>query len=87
MGVDSCFSEKGSGLRITTHYFDRAELMLLCELLHRKYSIETSMRRSCHGDQTLYIKENSAERWATLVQSFMLDSITYKLGKYKKGNL
>jgi LAGLIDADG DNA endonuclease family/NADH-Ubiquinone oxidoreductase (complex I), chain 5 N-terminus len=76
-------SKFGTGFKISTHCFIFNELEQFCTLLKWKYNINCSIN-SDRDYWTLYIKKDSAQRFANLVEPYMLDSMKYKLGSYSR---
>lgn len=83
MDDGSCFSGNRTGLRIATNCFLLEELVLLQDLLYRKYNIKTSLHRD-KNYYVLYIKAESAYHFAELVEPHMVNSMKYKLGVYSQ---
>jgi LAGLIDADG DNA endonuclease family/NADH-Ubiquinone oxidoreductase (complex I), chain 5 N-terminus len=78
-------SQLGSGFKIATNCFIFTELEQLSHLLYDKYNLNCHLSKD-KLNWTIYIKKNSAKNFANLIESYMFNSMKYKLGIYSQYN-
>jgi len=76
-------SKLGLGFKLATNCFIRSELEELCKLFYIKYKLNCSLQKN-NTDWVIYIKKNSAQNFAALIEPYMLNSMKYKLGIYSQ---
>jgi len=65
----------GGTISIATCSFEREELELFKEFLHRKYGLETTVTKS----NRIYIKASSSNNFMNLIRPYIIESMQYKL--------
>ena len=74
-------SKLGSGVRIATNNFTLEEVQFLCNVLYKKYNITaTTHVGSKDKGYVLYIHKKSVSLFTSIIISYMLPSMYYKLG-------
>ncbi len=82
MGDGSVKSKECNGRIINTHGFNENEIIKLCQILTRKFSLQTGIRRQKDGLQ-IYISAKSAGVLTKLLTPHLLPYFYYKLPKFK----
>jgi len=76
-------SKLGKGAKIATNCFTTRELEYVCDILHNKYKIITSLHSGgTNKGEVIYIWTKSMPIFSKIVKPFMLPSLHYKLGDY-----
>lgn len=78
MGDGSIKSKECNGRIINTHAFLEIEINKVCQILNRKFALQSSIRRQKDGLQ-IYISAKSAEKLITLITPHLLPYFKYKL--------
>jgi len=76
-------SKFGKSAKFATNCFSLDELKFLCDILHSKFNIRTSIHSGgVNKGYVIYIWVESMPDFSKLVKSLMLPSLHYKLGDY-----
>jgi hypothetical protein len=75
----------GGNTRLTpcTDNFTKEEVLILLEILARKYSIEATIYKRINPNNTVWrirIKKSSMDKLILLVSKYMIPEMLYKLG-------
>jgi len=71
-----------SGLKISTNCFTLKEVELLCKILLEQYNIIANPNKD-RNQWVIYIRAQSMPLLAKIIKPYMVNSMYYKLGKYK----
>ena len=82
MGDGSVKSKECNGRIFNTHCFNEHEVLKLCQILSRKFSLQTSIRRQKDGLQ-IYISAKSARELTKLISPYLLPYFNYKLPRFR----
>jgi len=82
---DGCSLGKFSArLKISSLSFTLKENLTLCNLLNKKYGLDLKVQsRGLNKGYVIIINTFSAKLWSNLIKPYMLESMYYKLGKYR----
>ena len=74
-------SKLGSGVRIATNNFTLKEVQFLCEVLFKKYNLTATVHVGGKNKGfVLYIHSKSVPLFSSIIKSYMVPSLYYKLG-------
>lgn len=80
MDDGSTKSKESHGRILCTHAFSQMEVLLLCEVLKKKFFLDASPRKQKDGIE-IYISGHSSTQLRNLVKQYIVPSMRYKLPK------
>ncbi len=78
MDDGSTKSKESNGRILCTHAFSQTEVLLLCDVLKKKFFLEASLRKQKDGLE-IYISGHSGARLRNLIEQYIISSMRYKL--------